>query len=114
MVGPVVYTKTSGGHEVSDWADGVFQKDQRYDGQKEFRFALVGLTGAAEEENIVLKLGSCKEVVSIVIQSSTTFVPVPIEKSTSNPNTGLVKIFCVEKTLLSAIMPLYGNEKCGL
>ena len=66
-VGPVVYTKTSGGHEKTDWADGVFQKDERYDGQKEFRFALTAQSGDKPEDHVVLELGSCQEIVRIAL-----------------------------------------------
>ena len=66
-VGPIVYTKTAGGYENTDWADGVFQKDERYDGQKEFRFALTGQTGQQPEDHIVLNLGSCRDIVRIAL-----------------------------------------------
>jgi hypothetical protein len=66
-VGPVVYTKTSGGYERTDWADGVFQKDERYDGQKEFRFALTARSGDEPEDNVVLELGSCQDIVRIAL-----------------------------------------------
>lgn len=48
-VGPVVYSKTTGGYEKTDWVDGVFQKDEHHDGQKEFRFALTG-TGKIDQQ----------------------------------------------------------------
>jgi len=67
QLGPVVYTKTEGGHEKTDWADGVFQKDDRYDGQKEFRFALMGFSGDKAEDHIVLNLGSCRDIVRIAL-----------------------------------------------
>lgn len=76
-VGPVVYTKTSGGHEKIDWADGVFQKDDRYDGQKEFRFALSGQTGDAPEDHIVLKLGPCQDIVRIALTMNPEQAPLP-------------------------------------
>jgi len=65
-VGPVAYTKTDGAYENTDWADGVFQKDERYDNQKEFRFALNAKTNDEYEDQIILKLGSCKDIVRIV------------------------------------------------
>lgn len=64
-VGPVVYTKTSGGYEKTDWADGVLQKDERYDGQKEFRFALTAQSGDEPEDHVVLTLGPCQDIVRI-------------------------------------------------
>lgn len=66
-VGPVVYTKTSGGYEKTDWADGVFQKNERYDGQKEFRFALTAHSGDEPEEHVVLQLGPCQDIVRIAL-----------------------------------------------
>ena len=66
-LGPVVYTKTAGGRERTDWADGIFQKDERYDGQKEFRFALTGATGDQSEEHIALTLGPCRDIVRIAL-----------------------------------------------
>jgi hypothetical protein len=66
-VGPVVYTKMAGGHEKTDWADGVFQKDECYDGQKEFRFALTARTGDEPEDHIILNLGSCCDIVRIAL-----------------------------------------------
>ena len=67
-VGPVVYTKTVGGHERNDWADGIFQKDGRYDGQKEFRFALSGMTGDQDKkDDIILTLGPCHDIVRIAL-----------------------------------------------
>jgi hypothetical protein len=66
-VGPVVYTKTTGGYENDDLADGVFQKDEHYDTQKEFRFALCGRTGQDPVENIILNLGTCMDIVRIAL-----------------------------------------------
>lgn len=67
QVGPVVYTKTTGGYENDNLADGVFQKDEHYDSQKEFRFALCGRTGQEPEENIILNLGTCNDIVRIAL-----------------------------------------------
>ena len=67
-VGPVVYTKTAGGHEESDWADGLFQKDERYDSQQEFRFAVTAHTGDKAEDNIALDLGACQDIVRVVLR----------------------------------------------
>lgn len=71
QLGPVAYTKTKGGHESNDWADGLFQKDDRYDGQKEFRFVLAGSTGDKAEDCIILNLGSCSDIVrfSLILYS---------------------------------------------
>ena len=67
QVGPVAYTKTAGGHEASDWVDGLFQKDEKYDGQKEFRFAFTAATGDAERDHVVLQLGPCKDIVRVAL-----------------------------------------------
>jgi hypothetical protein len=67
QIGPVVYTKTTGGYERTDWVDYIFQKDGRYDGQKEFRFALTGKTGEEAKEHIVLTLGSCSDIVRLAL-----------------------------------------------
>lgn len=66
-LGPVVYTKTNGGHEKADWADGIFQKDEKYDGQKEFRFALTGRTGDKPEDHILLELGKCDDIIRVAL-----------------------------------------------
>ena len=42
QIGPVTYDKDEGSHRAYHWAEGVFQKNYCYSGQKEFRFALVG------------------------------------------------------------------------
>ena len=65
-MGPVVYTKTSGGREAASWADRIFQKDERFDSQKEFRFALTGKTGDAPREQIILNLGNCSDIIRLV------------------------------------------------
>jgi hypothetical protein len=62
-----VYTKTAGGYEKSDWADRVFQKNESYDGQKEFRFSITGSTGDRGEDHVILKLGSCRDIVRIAL-----------------------------------------------
>ena len=66
-VGPVVYTKTTGGYEKTKWTDGVFQKDERYDGQKEFRFALHARSGDKPENHVILELGACQDIVRIAL-----------------------------------------------
>lgn len=66
-LGPVVYTKTTGGYEQTDWADHIFQKDSRYDDQKEFRFALIGKTDEESKKDIVLKIGPCSDIVRLVL-----------------------------------------------
>ena len=66
-LGPVVYTKTAGGYEHTNWADGLFQKDQEYDNQREFRFALTGYLGTEKKEKILLHLGPCDGIVRIAL-----------------------------------------------
>ena len=66
-VGPVVYTKTTGGHETTNWSDGLFQKDERYDGQKEFRFAITAKSGDVQEDHVTLELGACQDIVRIAL-----------------------------------------------
>ena len=66
QIGPVSYTKTNGGHEHSDWADGIFQKDARYDGQKEYRIALTARCDDEVQEQIILNIGPCEDIMRIV------------------------------------------------
>ena len=67
-VGPVVYTKTAGGYEKTDWADGLFQKNERYDSQKEFRFAVTAHINDTAEDHVVLNLGPCDDIVRVVLR----------------------------------------------
>jgi len=64
-MGPVVYTKTKGGHEHVNWVDGLFQKDQEFDSQKEFRFALPGRTGGEAKCRVFVDIEPCTEVFRI-------------------------------------------------
>jgi len=66
QVGPVTYDKDAGSHREYHWADGIFQKSMRYNGQKEFRIALVGDARIKCEEHIMLTLGNCSDIARIM------------------------------------------------
>ena len=61
-VGPVTYDKDDGSYREYHWAEGIFQKNLRYSGQKEFRLALVGDICLKDEENVILELGNCTDI----------------------------------------------------
>lgn len=66
QAGPVVYDKDKGSHRDYFWAQGIFQKDLRFSGQKEFRLALVGSAKILKgDSNIVLTLGDCSDIIRI-------------------------------------------------
>lgn len=65
-VGPVTYDKDEGSHTDYHWVEGIFQKGLLYNEQKEFRFALVGECDIQQEENVVLNIGSCTDIVRTV------------------------------------------------
>lgn len=64
-VGPVTYDKDEGSRRNSHWVEGVFQKNYLYNPQKEFRFAFVGDCCLQDEDEIVLSLGCCKDIVRL-------------------------------------------------
>lgn len=66
QIGPVTYDKDRGSHHAYAWGEGIFQKNLHFNGQKEFRFALVGDTRLQEEKNIILNVGECKDIARIV------------------------------------------------
>ena len=61
-VGPITYDKDAGSHRHYHWAEGIFQKNMCYNGQKEFRIALVGDVRIECEEHITLTLGNCFDI----------------------------------------------------
>lgn len=63
QVGPVTYDKDQGSHRDYHWAEGIFQKGLRYNGQKEFRFALVGECDIRQKKNVMLSIGSCSDII---------------------------------------------------
>jgi hypothetical protein len=65
-VGPVTYDKDEGSYRDYHWVEGVFQKNFRHNGQKEFRFALVGDGCLQGEEHVKLVLGDCRDIARIV------------------------------------------------
>jgi len=65
-IGPVTYDKDRGSHRAYDWTEGIFQKNLRFNGQKEFRFALVGEQHLECEDNLLLKLGKCTDIARII------------------------------------------------
>jgi hypothetical protein len=65
QLGPVTYDKDHGSYRAYEWAEGIFQKSQRFNGQKEFRFSLVGDTGLQGDDHIVLSLGCCSDIARI-------------------------------------------------
>ena len=66
QVGPVVYNRDLEHERDYFWGRGIFQKDYRFSGQKEFRFALVGASSSKEEEHIVLQLGDCNDIAQLM------------------------------------------------
>jgi hypothetical protein len=66
QVGPVVYDRDLEHQRDYFWGKGIFQKDYRFGGQKEFRFALVGDCESKEEEHIVLQLGDCTDIAQLM------------------------------------------------
>ncbi len=66
QLGPVTYDKDEGSYREYHWAQGVFQKNLRFSDQKEFRFALVGDFSILDDENVILELGNCGDIVRIV------------------------------------------------
>jgi len=66
QVGPITYDKDEGSHREYDWAEGIFQKNIRFNGQKEFRFALVGDSNTKNCKEIILKLGDCTNLSRIL------------------------------------------------
>jgi hypothetical protein len=65
-VGSVTYDKDEGSFREYYWAEGIFQKNLRYSGQKEFRLALVGDISMKDEENVILELGDCNDIARIL------------------------------------------------
>ncbi|PKN51194.1 MAG: hypothetical protein CVU55_13775 [Deltaproteobacteria bacterium HGW-Deltaproteobacteria-13] len=66
QVGPITYDKDEGNHREYDWAEGIFQKNIRFNPQKEYRFALVGDANTKKSEKIILKLGDCNDLARIL------------------------------------------------
>ena len=74
QVGPVAYDKDEGSYREPFRGESTFQKNLRFSGQKEFRFALVGFTNMrskyeeflANGEHLILKLGDCSDIMRIV------------------------------------------------
>jgi hypothetical protein len=66
QVGPVTYDKDAGSYRGYHWAEGIFQKSMRHNGQKEFRIALVGDCRIECEEHIKLTLGNCSDIARIM------------------------------------------------
>ena len=68
QIGPVVYTKTEGGHEQSEIADIHFQKNACHEHQREFRFVLIGMSADKQADHIKLNIGPCQDIVRIALQ----------------------------------------------
>ncbi len=66
QVGPVTYDKDAGSFREYHWAEGIFQKSMRYNGQKEFRIALVGDVRIKCTKHIMLNLGNCSDIARII------------------------------------------------
>ena len=72
QVGDVAYDKDEGSDREPFRGESTFQKNLRFSGQKEFRFALEGWTNKREEyilvdgKHLVLKLGDCSDILRIV------------------------------------------------
>ena len=66
LAGPVVYDKDRGSHRDYFWAQGIFQKDLFFGGQKEFRIALIGDPKKLKDKrDIALTLGDCSDIIRI-------------------------------------------------
>lgn len=65
LISPVTYDKDEGGRRNSHWVEGFFQKNYIYRPQNEFRFAFVGDCCLQDEDEIVLSLGCCNDVVRL-------------------------------------------------
>ena len=65
QVGPVTYDKDTGSYREYHWAEGIFQKNYKYNSQKEFRLALTGTPGL-KKEHLCFELGSCKNIARII------------------------------------------------
>ncbi len=63
--GLVSYDKDQGSNSPCHWEQGIYQKNEKYVRQSEFRIALVALV-EINEENIMLNLGCCKDVARII------------------------------------------------
>lgn len=59
------YDKCRGSEAPYHWSESIFQKPGCYSRQEEYRFALVADYCMSEERNIILKMGSCKGLVTI-------------------------------------------------
>lgn len=66
VVGPVTYDKDDGSCREYFWAEGIFQKNLLFNGQKEFRFALIGDPCLKDLEHLVLRLGDCSDILRII------------------------------------------------
>ena len=74
QVGDVAYDKDEGSYREPFRGESTFQKNQRFRGQKEFRFALEGWTNKQSEyekllvdgKHLVLRLGDCSDIMRIV------------------------------------------------
>jgi len=66
LVGPITYDKDEGSHRGYHWAEGIFQKNLRFNGQKEFRLALVGDLRLRGLDNVDLSLGDCRGIARIM------------------------------------------------
>jgi hypothetical protein len=65
-VGPVTYDKDEGSYREYHWVEGIFQKNLRFSGQKEFRFALVGDQSINHEDEVILEIGDCTDIARIL------------------------------------------------
>jgi hypothetical protein len=65
-VGPVTYDKDEGSRCSYYWGAFIFQKNIRFNEQKEFLFALISDSNMQNEPHVVLRLGNCNDLLRIL------------------------------------------------
>ena len=65
-IGPVTYDKNTGSRRTGQIVDGLFQKNMRYQHQKEFRFVICGVRELTDKNELILELGDCGDIARIV------------------------------------------------
>jgi len=65
-IGPVTYDRNLEHERDPFWGKGIFQKDYKFNGQKEFRFAIVGDFSSKEKEHMVLEIGDFRDIAKLV------------------------------------------------
>jgi hypothetical protein len=65
-IGPVTYDKDTGSHRATQIIDGLFQKNLKYQHQKEFRFAIYGIHELSSKNELILELGDVSDIARFV------------------------------------------------